>query len=81
MTSLSRGRPSIAESEPPQNIKIALAARVTGKTWKACAAEAGVAYSTLRDWLRNNENAKYYLKKIVMTISIKVIFIWQKISK
>ena len=63
MTSLSRGRPSIAESELPQNIKIALANRVTGKTWKACAAEAGIAYSTLRDWLRNNPDAKYYLKE------------------
>ena len=55
MTSLSRGRPSIAESELPQNIKIALANRVTGKTWKACAAEAGIAYSTLRDWLRKRD--------------------------
>ena len=63
MTSLSRGRPSIAESELPQNIKIALANRVTGKTWKACAAEAGIAYSTLRDWLRNNPDAKYYLNE------------------
>ena len=63
MTSLSRGRPSIAESELPQNIKIALASRVTGKTWKACAAEAGIAYSTLRDWLRNNPDAKFYLKE------------------
>ena len=63
MSQLSRGRPSIADSELPQNIKIALATRVTGKTWKACAAEAGIAYSTLRDWLRNNPDAKFYLKE------------------
>ena len=63
MSQLSRGRPSIADSELPQNIKIALATRVTGKTWKACAENAGIAYSTLRDWLRNNPDAKYYLKE------------------
>ena len=63
MTALGRGRPSIAESELPQNIKIALATRVTGKTWKECAENGGIAYSTLRDWLRNNPDAKYYLKE------------------
>ena len=34
MTQLSRGRPSIAESELPQNIKIALATRVTERPGK-----------------------------------------------
>ena len=61
MTSLGRGRPSIAESELPQHIKIALAEKVTGKTWKKCAEAAGISYDTLRDWIRNHPEAKNYL--------------------
>ena len=42
MTSLSRGRPSISESELTPAIKTALAHRVKGKTWKECAKAGGV---------------------------------------
>jgi len=65
MTSLSRGRPSIAESELTPAIKTALAHRVKGKTWKECAKSAGIAYSTLRDWMRDNKEARNYLKEKV----------------
>ena len=41
MTSLSRGRPSISESELTPAIKTALAHRVKGKTWKECAKAGG----------------------------------------
>ena len=65
MTSLSRGRPSISESELTPAIKTALAHRVKGKTWKECAKAGGVAYSTLRDWMRDNKEARNYLKEKV----------------
>ena len=63
MSQLSRGRPSIQDSDLPQNIKIALAERVTGKTWKDCALAAGIEYTTLRAWLQNNKDAKYFLQE------------------
>ena len=65
MTSLGRGRPTISESELTPAIKIALAHRVKGKTWKECAKSAGIAYSTLRDWIRDNKEARNFLKEKV----------------
>ena len=65
MTSLIRGRPSISESELTPAIKTALANRVKGKTWKECAKAGGIAYSTLRDWMRDNKEARNYLKEKV----------------
>jgi len=65
MTQLSRGRPTISESELTPAIKTALANRVKGKTWKECAKAAGIAYSTLRDWMRDNKEARNYLKEKV----------------
>ena len=51
MSQLSRGRPTISDSELTPEIKIALANRVKGKSWKECAKASGIAYSTLRAWI------------------------------
>ena len=65
MSQLSRGRPTISDSELTPEIKIALANRVKGKSWKECAKVSGIAYSTLRAWMRDNKAARNYLREKV----------------
>ena len=61
--SLSRGRPSIAESEVPAHILEGLLHKSRGASWVEAAKKIGVKYQTLKEWYNENPVANNYLRE------------------
>ena len=57
----AKGRPTNAELGLTPKLRQALTLKAQGLSWKDCAQGVGVAYKTLREWVRNSPEAEDFL--------------------
>ena len=57
----SRGRPSHVALPLSPKCKQALTLKAQGKSWRECSEAVGVAYKTLREWVKKHPDAQEFL--------------------
>ena len=57
----AKGRPTNAELGLTPKLRQALTLKAQGLSWKDCAQGVGVAYKTMREWVRNSPEAEDFL--------------------